>query len=86
MLVITSATALALGIALRAPVKYGANDISRWCTVWSLLERGTYVIDDCPWQGDTQDKVKRADPFAEVPTGKSPRNTSIRASRRSCPR
>ena len=38
----------------------GANDISRWCTVWSLLERGTYVIDECPWQADTQDKVFRA--------------------------
>jgi hypothetical protein len=38
----------------------GANDISRWCTVWSLVERGTYVIDDCPWQVDTQDKVLHA--------------------------
>ena len=37
-----------------------ANDISRWCTVWSLLERGTYAIDECPWQVDTQDKVERA--------------------------
>ncbi len=35
-----------------------ANDISRWCTVWSLLERGTYAIDECPWQGDTQDKIQ----------------------------
>jgi hypothetical protein len=23
-----------------------ANDRSRWCTVWSLVERGTYVIDE----------------------------------------
>jgi hypothetical protein len=38
----------------------GPNDISRWCTVWSLLERGSYVIDDCPWQIDTQDKVFHA--------------------------
>jgi hypothetical protein len=37
-----------------------ANDISRWCTVWSLLERGSYVIDECPWQLETQDKVFRA--------------------------
>ena len=37
----------------------GANDISRWCTVWSLLERGTYAIDECPWQIETQDKVLR---------------------------
>jgi hypothetical protein len=34
------ATAQALGITLKAPDQMGANDISRWCTVWSLLERG----------------------------------------------
>ena len=59
-LIIIAATALALGHALRQPTQMGANDISRWCTVWSLLERGTYVIDECPWQADTQDKVFRA--------------------------
>ena len=53
-------SALALGHTLRQPSQMGANDISRWCTVWSLLERGTYVIDECPWQADTQDKVFRA--------------------------
>jgi hypothetical protein len=56
-IVIVAATGLALGHALRQPSQMGANDISRWCTVWSLLERGTYVIDECPWQIDTQDKV-----------------------------
>ena len=60
MIVITSAVALALGVMLRQPTMMGANDISRWCTVWSLLERGTYVIDECPWQIETQDKVYRA--------------------------
>ena len=51
----------------------GANDISRWCTVWSLLERGTYVIDECPWQADTQDKVFRAPKGAIAPpAGKEP--------------
>jgi hypothetical protein len=60
MIVITSATAIALGVALRQPTFMGANDISRWSTVWSLLERGTYVIDECPWQIETQDKVFRA--------------------------
>src|SRR6266853_1056641 len=25
---------------------YSANDRSRWCTVWSLVERGTYEIDE----------------------------------------
>ena len=44
---------------LRQPTMMAANDISRWCTVWSLLERGSYVIDECPWQIDTQDKVFR---------------------------
>src|SRR3974390_2737565 len=60
MLIITVATAVALGITLRQPTQMGANDISRWCTVWSLLERGSYIIDECPWQLDTQDKVFRA--------------------------
>ncbi len=60
LIVITTSTAIALGVALRQPTFMGANDISRWCTVWSLLERGTYAIDECPWQIDTQDKVFRA--------------------------
>ena len=60
LVVITAATAIALGVTLRQPTLMGANDISRWCTVWSLLERGSYIIDDCPWQTDTQDKVFRA--------------------------
>jgi hypothetical protein len=57
MLLITAACSLALGVLLRQPTQMAANDISRWCTVWSLLERGTYIIDDCPWQLETQDKV-----------------------------
>lgn len=40
---------------------WGANDRSRWCTVWSLVERRTYVIDEIHerdgWQ--TIDKVHR---------------------------
>jgi hypothetical protein len=60
LVVITSSVALALGILLKQPSLMAANDISRWCTVWSLLERGTYVIDECPWLVDTQDKVYRA--------------------------
>jgi len=59
MLVIGGATALALGLTLHMKAMVGANDISRWCTVWSLLERGTYAIDDCPWQKDTMDKVRK---------------------------
>ena len=64
-LVITTATALLFGFTLKTPSMFEANDISRWCTVWSLLERGTYVIDDCPWQARTQDKVKRTDKLTE---------------------
>ena len=60
LIVITVATAFAIGHTLRQPAFMTANDISRWCTVWSLLERGTYAIDECPWQTDTQDKVERA--------------------------
>jgi hypothetical protein len=59
LVVITAATALALGVLLKQPSLMAANDISRWCTVWSLLERGSYVIDECPWLIDTQDKVER---------------------------
>ena len=37
-----------------------ANDRSRWCTVWSLVERGTYRIDEIIQQRgwNTIDKVK----------------------------
>ena len=59
LIVITSTVALALGVLLRQPSMMAANDISRWCTVWSLLERGSYVIDECPWLVETQDKVER---------------------------
>ncbi len=62
-IVIAAATCQSLGTALRMPTQLTANDISRYCTVWSLLERGTYAIDDCPWQKDTQDKVQKPDPF-----------------------
>ncbi len=69
LLVITAATALALGSCLRQVTQLGANDVSRWCTVWSLVERGTYVIDDCPWQTDTQDKIYRAPKGAPIEPG-----------------
>ncbi len=57
IVLITSATFLAAGHTLRQPAFMTANDISRWCTVWSLVEKGTYVIDECPWQLQTQDKI-----------------------------
>ncbi len=69
---ITAAVAVALGVALRQPTFMGANDISRWCTVWSLLERGTYIIDECPWQAETQDKIYRAPKGAATKPGEAP--------------
>jgi len=61
LIVITAATSMSLGATLKTPTQLEANDVSRWCTVWSLLERGTYAIDDCPWQARTQDKVRKPD-------------------------
>lgn len=69
LLMIGAATALALGATLKTPTQLEANDISRWCTVWSLLERGSYAIDDCPWQAKTQDKVKKPDKIARPVAG-----------------
>ena len=65
-LIIGLATALSCGLALKMPTQLTANDISRYCTVWALLERGTYAIDDCPWQKDTQDKVRKPEPFSKI--------------------
>src|SRR5947209_19379664 len=72
LIIIATATAQALGLALKLPTQLGANDVSRWCTVWSLLERGTYAIDDCPWQSKTQDKVEKVAPFQAKVAGKEP--------------
>jgi len=66
---VAAATAQAFGLAMKMPTPLQANDISRWCTVWSLLERGTYAIDDCPWQGKTQDKVFKLEPARNVKPG-----------------
>ena len=64
LLVIGVAIAQGLGVTMKSPTQLEANDISRWCTVASLLERGTYAIDDCPWQEKTQDKVLKPDKLA----------------------
>ncbi len=71
-IVIVSAVSQALGATLKMPTQLEVNDISRWCTVWSLVERGTYQIDECPWQIKTNDKVKLPDPFAKVEPGQEP--------------
>lgn len=70
-LMVLVAIGLGLGATLKSNVMRGANDTSRWCTVWSLLERGTYAIDECPWQIQTQDKVWMFEPFP--PSGQEPR-------------
>lgn len=67
VVVIGSATALSLGMTLKGTTLHGANDISRWCTVWALLERGAYSIDECPWSARTPDKVFRPAPFQRSP-------------------
>jgi hypothetical protein len=36
---------------------HSVNDLSRWATVYSLAERGTYNIDQTPWP-DTIDRVR----------------------------
>ncbi|MGQ9732097.1 MAG: hypothetical protein ACUVX8_12590, partial [Candidatus Zipacnadales bacterium] len=56
-LVAVTAGALVLGIMLRTGSVLCPNDASRWDTLWSLVEHGTYIIDGCPW--DTIDKVRR---------------------------
>ncbi len=59
-LVIGTLTIAAVAAALgRIEPIQNANDESRWCTVWSLVERGTYVIDDAPWTAHTVDKIRR---------------------------
>ena len=44
---------------------FSANDRSRWCTVWSLVERGTFQIDEIIQQPgwNTIDKVRFQDHF-----------------------
>lgn len=58
-LVIASACAIWLAAILNVRPLLSANDRSRWCTVWSLVDRGTYQIDEITkhrgW--DTIDKV-----------------------------
>ncbi len=63
--IIAIAAGISIASILRAQPFMGANDISRWCTVWSLAEQGTYKIDDIHlkpgWH--TIDKVLHEDHF-----------------------
>jgi len=45
-LVVALGAALLFAATLNARQLQSANDRSRWCTVWSLVERGTYQIDE----------------------------------------
>ena len=56
-LVGVAAGAVILGLLLRTGSVLCPNDASRWDTIWSLVDKGTYVIDDPPW--GTIDKVHR---------------------------
>ncbi|MDG1894997.1 MAG: hypothetical protein P8J37_08815 [Fuerstiella sp.] len=60
LVLILSAIAVALVAVLNSTPLQSANDRSRWCTVWSLVERGTYRIDeiDAVPQWSTIDKVR----------------------------
>jgi len=57
-IVASAVSAIILGQLLQTGPIHCPNDQSRWCTVWSLVEHGTYVIDGAPWEG-TIDKVRR---------------------------
>jgi hypothetical protein len=56
-LIAFAAGAIVFGVMLRTSSNLCPNDNSRWDTVWSLVEKHTYIIDGCPW--DTIDKVHR---------------------------
>jgi len=59
-LLILIATAVIAAAVLQADPLQSANDRSRWATVWSLVERGTYQIDeiDSHAKWSTIDKVR----------------------------
>ncbi len=59
-IVILAATGLIFAAILQAEPLQSANDRSRWATVWSLVERGTFQIDevDSYTRWSTIDKVR----------------------------
>ncbi|MEQ9411479.1 MAG: hypothetical protein RIK87_27440 [Fuerstiella sp.] len=44
--IVLAAAALMIYAVMNSRPLQSANDRSRWCTVWSLVERGTYQIDE----------------------------------------
>ena len=64
-LIITLGSAMLFTTTVNAKPLQSANDRSRWCTVWSLVERNTFQIDEIdakPGWG-TIDKVRYKDHF-----------------------
>ncbi|MCA9038420.1 MAG: hypothetical protein KDA91_25015 [Planctomycetaceae bacterium] len=59
-ILILAATGLIFAAILRAEPLQSANDRSRWATVWSLVERGTFQIDEIDQYArwSTIDKVR----------------------------
>jgi hypothetical protein len=64
-LAIAVSTGVSAANLLNVRALLSANDRSRWCTIWSLVERGTYQIDEIidhrGW--DTIDKVRHEGHF-----------------------
>ncbi len=60
LLIVTAASGITFASILTTRPNLSANDRSRWCTVWSLAERGTYQIDEIVKDRDwkTIDKVR----------------------------
>lgn len=60
LLIVIVATAVQVWAVSQGRSLQSANDRSRWCTVWSLVERGTYHIDDIDQapEWSTIDKVR----------------------------
>ena len=58
--IIVAASCFVVYAVLQAEPLQSANDRSRWCTIWSLVERGTYQIDeiDSVARWSTIDKVR----------------------------
>jgi hypothetical protein len=65
LLIIVVSSAMSFGQVMQSTPLQSANDRSRWSTVWSLVERGTYQIDEidaAPGWG-TIDKVRHEGHF-----------------------
>ncbi len=61
-ILIAIVSGMLLVMVYQAPTAWGANDASRWATVYSLVEQGTYRIDHTPWN-NTVDRVRIGDHF-----------------------